>query len=357
MPRNEDKQLLNDVLDLFSRRRSCHLGQYLYSDPDPANPADSVRGASHWAQMVAHEDAYYVPREEAALIQSHGHQIRPFLPDPVDVLDFGIGSDVAILSKSIPLLKSLDVRRYIPVDLCRTYLDDARRLVGEHLKTVPIDECQADYFDFKRPFEALSNPLIFMGGGNLYNLPLDPGAGSLKEKFTNVFSRALEHWRKMIGKGHLLITADENCDKASLLAAYDVASNQALVMSFFHRIRRDTSLQGLDTDGFRYLPIWNQDQACVVHTVMVTRPQILRHGEVALEINEDDHFAIDASFKLSEDESSALFHQTGNRLVTVVRGQGLRLALYLVEMRERSSQSEEGTVRQMGRYPSPLQTT
>lgn len=89
-----------DVIDLFSHKKGGNVQKWLYGDiPRP----DGTTGYSLWHEFVTTYKNYYIIRREIELIPD----LIARIDDDFDtIVEFGIGDDMAIDNKTVPIIKS-----------------------------------------------------------------------------------------------------------------------------------------------------------------------------------------------------------------------------------------------------------
>lgn len=154
---------------------------------------------------------YYPPATEASILERHAPAIAAALPEGCEWVDLGCGDGL----KAWRWIETLDVRRYLGVDIARDWL---RQTLQRGARRFPAVEFAGVATDFTRGLdlrEALDDRLprvFFYPGSSIGNFDRDEAVRLLSE------IRA--HLRP---QDRLLLGADAPKDLPVLLAAYDDA--------------------------------------------------------------------------------------------------------------------------------------
>lgn len=165
--------IAQDYIDLFSGNKSGHLAKYTYTCKPEL-----------WDELLKKED-YYLFHTECNILNSK--LAKNFNYTGIyQVIEVGPGSGISVTSKTIPLLRLIDLTsknklsRYVALDLMPEYTEQACKIVKENFNSL---ETEAFNYDFLAPtnniqlarYENLKNFLCFFGStfSNLNNVEVE----------------------------------------------------------------------------------------------------------------------------------------------------------------------------------------
>jgi uncharacterized SAM-dependent methyltransferase len=120
---NMDKSnvVLQDFKDLFLRKKSGHLTEYVYLFDD-----------TYYEKLLEY-DEYYNGSVEKNILQSQSGKIKKLLPKIHQVIELGTGYETSVESKTINLLKALNsFEIYTAVDSHEEFAKLASRQVSKY---------------------------------------------------------------------------------------------------------------------------------------------------------------------------------------------------------------------------------
>ena len=115
---------------------------------------------------------YYVARTETALLGQVAKDIAAFVPQDATLIEFGSGSS----TKTRLLLEAApQIRRYVPIDICRVVVERAARTLREHYPHLSVSPLVDDFTQpLRLPAAAARSPLIgFFPGSTIGNFEPD----------------------------------------------------------------------------------------------------------------------------------------------------------------------------------------
>lgn len=132
----EKSPFIFDVKCFFLGQKKENLGPYLYSTPSPEIENDLVYGEKYYQKLIYEVPDYYLYKDEVDVIKKYADSIANHIPLEATVIEFGPGTEKAFITKTLPLLKSIEkLKNYVAVDLCQTYLDQTKDLVEQEFNT------------------------------------------------------------------------------------------------------------------------------------------------------------------------------------------------------------------------------
>lgn len=292
---------LADTKALFLEGRKEHMGPYLYSTPDPNIEGDMAKGEVCYFELVYNNPDYYLYREEGELIQSVASKMASYIPSESSVIEFGPGTDIAFKNKTLPFLKEIDnLKTYIPVDLCQTYLDDSEKIVREAFSgKVEVEKINTNFIknvDLVANFDRAS---VLFKGSTIANL-----TASECLEFLQRLNQSLET------EGVLVIGTDSNQNKETLQKAYSEKMAK-LTETIPHFINRELPIEGFDPYAFEYKFYWDKDNYCVQHNVLATKEQDFILDEIPVHIDRGTKFHLLSSYKYPVEYFQDIARQAG----------------------------------------------
>ena len=232
------------------------------TDVDPAFPADVLAGlaeptpaiparwfydrrGSELFDDITRLPSYYPTRTETALLEAVMPEIDSLSADNCAVVELGSGSS----TKTPLLLRGIQPKAYVPVDISGDYLRESAARVDEEFPEVLVYPVEADFTKpFDLPAEVADLPKLgFFPGSTIGNFVPRSGTDLLR------------HFRDILGTGaRLLIGMDRVKGIERLLAAYDDPEGvtAAFNLNLLHRINRELG-GDIPVDAFRHQARWN----------------------------------------------------------------------------------------------------
>ncbi|NES78467.1 MULTISPECIES: L-histidine N(alpha)-methyltransferase [unclassified Okeania] len=152
---------LCDVKSLFLQQQEENLAPYLYSTPNIED--DSANGEGFYQELISQNLNYYLYKEEIELINNKASQIAAYVPPGSNVIEFGLGTDIAFKNKSLPFLKEIkQLKSYVPIDLCQTYLDQSEEILSRELPEISVEKINTDFIKKIDLIKNFTKPVVFL---------------------------------------------------------------------------------------------------------------------------------------------------------------------------------------------------
>ncbi|WPX96732.1 L-histidine N(alpha)-methyltransferase [Candidatus Bandiella euplotis] len=267
--------VLQNFKNLFSRRKSGHLTEYVYEYDD-----------SYYEQLLNYDD-YYNACMEDRILSSNSKRIRNVFPEIHQVIDIGVGTESSVESKTckfLGLLKEFQI--YSAIDLHEEFA----KLVGRQvLKLFPKIESryyQANFLSKLSDINELlergerNNVITFFGStlGNLSNPDID----LLMANFQSLTSEG----------DYLVMGIDCNQDPSTLNAAYNNYWLKQLTLNTMRYLKEIACLDDFDPEAFDFVYNWNTNNRTVELGLKAqSEQQISIEGEI-FTIRVGDYFHI-----------------------------------------------------------------
>jgi len=277
---------------------------------------------------------YPITRAEMCLLARHGREIFDYLPDLTRIVELGSGNGeklttlvgsgwTAHAGRALQVDSPLEIHL---IDVSATALETSARTIGT-LDSVRIVTHRATYEAGLDEIRTEPRPdgttLAVFLGSNIGNFD-PPGA--------DAFLRAI---RSALARGDaLLVGADLVKPESQLLLAYD---DPLGVTAAFNRnllVRLNAELDGnFDLSAFAHRALWNAEASRVEMHLVALRPQHVRVGAAALELDIDAGESIwtESSYKYRPAGVVAMLEPAGFRLLKQWTDARLGFALTLVQ--------------------------
>ena len=109
---------------------------------------------------------YYQTRTERSILEHVASKLRDDLGEDLELVEFGAGSS----EKTETLLRELDVRTYVPIDVSKYYLDSSAARLAKMFPELTVTPVLADYTHRVRLAEVSAKTRVgFFPGGTLGN--------------------------------------------------------------------------------------------------------------------------------------------------------------------------------------------
>ena len=279
------------------------------------------RLGSRLFEAICELPEYYLTRAETAILQAHGQEIVASFPGSTDLIELGSGSAVktrllieAFFQSGIQAQNtgrgSVSPRtlRYIPLDICRTVLEEAAR---DLLPIFPELEIMAIAGEYQEGLEHLQTvagrrKLILWLGSNIGNLERAEAA-----QFLGRVRGTLAPSDRM------LVGIDLRKDGAVLEAAYDDACGVTAAFNRNLLARINQELDGhFDLHAFRHRAVYNEQAGRVEMYLISACAQKVRIDQLRLEVDfaEGEAIHTENSYKYSQAEIETLAADSGLHL-------------------------------------------
>src|SRR5262249_36914895 len=178
---------------------------------------------------------YYLTRAEASILRAHAAEIAARFPDETSLVELGSGNAEKTRLLLDAFLASRPRQRYVPMDICRTVLEESSL---ELLRAYPKLEIMAIAAEYQEGFrllraEADRPKLILWLGSNIGNFER-PAAAAFLAQIRGTMSPA----------DRLLVGIDLRKDRRVLEPAYDDALGVTAVFNRNLLVRINRELGG-----------------------------------------------------------------------------------------------------------------
>ncbi len=316
-----DPLFLADVKALFLGKKEDNLSPYIYSTPNADIDEDLANGEVYYYELVSQNPDYYLYKEDIELINNAAAKIAAYVPPESSVIEFGPGTDIAFKNKSLPFLKEIkQLKSYIPIDLCETYLIQSKAILADELPEVAVETIKTDFIKNLALVSNYKKPVVFFKGSTITNLSSN---GCLD--FLSRIAQALKP------NGRLIVGVDANQSESSLRKAYDNDIMAHLVLSTLHCINRDLPVSGFDPLGFKYEFNWVPENHCVAHTVRVTKEQNFVLDGISINIENGKKFHLLSSYKYPIDYFQNIALKAGLKSLDYFVHKNQRMVIHVFE--------------------------
>ena len=241
---------------------------------------------------------YYPTRTELGILDSIGEELGERVGEGVRLVEFGCGS----ARKVTAVLRTMDVRSYVPVDISRAALlgliDDVSRRFREL-------EVQAVCADFTQPLE-------IPGANGVNNVGFYPGStiGNLTPSEAVGFLRTV---RQLLGPEGLLIVGVDLVKPVEIIErAYNDAAGvtAAFNRNLLHRINRE--LNGdFRTDRFYHAAFFDSEEGRVEMHLVSREDQVVSVEGQRFEFRTGESIHTENAYKYRLSEFEALAQEAG----------------------------------------------
>jgi len=247
---------------------------------------------SHLFERICTLDEYYIPRIEAAIMETYIEEMAELLGPRVLLVEYGSGN----CAKTRFLLDHLhEPVAYVPIDISRErLLSAARELAADYPEMEVLPVC-ADYtsgFDLPVPKRPSERAVVYFPGSTIGNF--DPVPARL----------FLEHVAGVCGPGGgLLIGVDLKKDPRVLHRAYNDSQGvtAAFNLNLLERINRDLNCD-FRPDWFQHYAFYNPGESRVELHLVSLREQTVHLDNVVIPFVEGESIWTESSYKFNVDE-------------------------------------------------------
>jgi dimethylhistidine N-methyltransferase len=247
---------------------------------------------SHLFERICTLDEYYIPRTEAAIMETYIEEMAELLGPRVLLVEYGSGN----CAKTRFLLDHLhEPVAYVPIDISRErLLSAARELAADYPEMEVLPVC-ADYtsgFDLPVPRRPSERAVVYFPGSTIGNF--DPVPAKL----------FLEHVAGVCHPGGgLLIGVDLKKDPRVLHRAYNDSSGvtAAFNLNLLERINRDLNCD-FRLDWFQHYAFYNPGESRVELHLVSLREQTVHLDNVVIPFVEGESIWTESSYKFNVDE-------------------------------------------------------
>jgi len=279
-----------------------------------------ARGAALFEEICALEE-YYLTRSELALLERELPGIARDVGARARVIEPGSGAG----KKTRALLAALERPAvYVPIDVSREQLEsNARALRAEFpgLAVVPVHGDYTGPLAIPRAQAEPARSLIFFPGSTIGNFEPEEA------------TRFLARFGAFAGRGALLLLgADSNADRASLLAAYDDA--RGVTAAFNKNALAHVNLAygaDFDLDGFGHRAVWNSERSRVEMHLVSRRPQTVRVAGQRVAFDGNEPIVTEHCYKYRPAALARILADAGFAVRRTMADADARMHLWLAE--------------------------
>jgi len=251
---------------------------------------------------------YYLTRAETAILLAHAEEIAGFFPGPTDLIELGSGSAVKTRLLIEAFLQRPQALRYVPLDICRTVLEEAARDLLPVFPELEIMAIAAEYHEGLQHLQTVTGrrKLVLWLGSNIGNLERAEAAQFLDRV------RAT-----LTAEDRVLVGIDLRKDAAVLEAAYDDSCGvtAAFNRNLLARINQELGGQ-FDLRSFRHRAVYNEQAGRVEMYLVSACAQKVKIEQLSLEVGfkEGEPIHTENSYKYSQAEIETLAAGSGLHL-------------------------------------------
>ncbi len=275
-----------DYCDLFLRKRSGHMGQYVYMY------------RPHIYEDLIKQDVYYPFKMESDLLIQRSLDMCKNFKNVKHVLEVGPGSETPIMAKTIPFLRALkshvDSFIYTAVDATREYAEQASKLVNHHLEGIQTQALEIDFLtsnafqDIKKDNHPDDKKLMICFGQPIFANNTD---SDIKKLLKNI--------AQFLHEGdYILFGVDTNYDEALLEGAYDTKLGGERLLNAMYYLKCTLQLNDFNPEAFDYVCKWNNNEKKVELSLKAITKQAIKIGDQEIIISEGQEFNLMNSRKL-----------------------------------------------------------
>ncbi len=259
------------------------------------------RLGSRLFEAICELPEYYLTRAETAILQARASEIAALFSGPIDLIELGSGSAVKTRLLIEALFETADCSlRYVPIDICRTVLEETARDFLPFFSDLEILAIAGEYHEGLEHFQKVAGrrKLVLWLGSNIGNLQRDEAAQFLGQV------RAT-----LTPEDRLLIGIDRRKDRAMLEAAYDDSCGVTAAFNRNLLARVNRELGGhFDVSAFRHRAFYNEEAGRVEMYLVSALAQRVKIDHLGLEVSfaEGEAIHTENSYKYSSAEIETL---------------------------------------------------
>lgn len=288
-----DQEFMDDVVDLFFDFRSGQMSKHSYKNHGASGRGVTFSGSHLWRQISTDQKAdYYVTRTDRELFVKALPEISSLVTGQPPLIDLGSGTLENMQDFAAPLVKAMQSKLYVPVDISTDLLQQADGLnaLGPGCQIVPR---HLDFFaPVKRPLVE-GSAFAALTGATIGNIPGGISTETTEERLT----RTLRNLAVLCNCGWLLISVDGNQDATWLQRMYNTPQIAAFVLNALYRIADELPVQDYDPTLFAYDPTWYPEHHLFAHEAVATQDQNFSLGPYEISILKGDRFHLKNSYK------------------------------------------------------------
>jgi dimethylhistidine N-methyltransferase len=248
---------------------------------------------------------YYVTRAETAIFEAHADEIAALFPAATDLIELGSGNARKTRLLLEAFLRRQRSQRYLPLDICRTVLEDSSQDLLQSYPSLEIVAIAAEYHEGLKHLERMADrgKLVLWLGSNIGNLAR-PAAARFLTRVRAILSP----------RDRVLIGFDLRKDSTTLEAAYDdpCGVTAAFNRNVLGRINRELGGH-FDLSAFRHRTVYNDEAGRIEMYLVSAVTQHVSIDQLGLQVSFHAGEAIhtEDSYKYSPAEIAALGASAG----------------------------------------------
>jgi L-histidine N-alpha-methyltransferase len=245
---------------------------------------------------------YYLTRTETSILAEIAATLMEEV-QPDELIELGAGSAEKTRMLLDAMLEHTNGRRYVPIDISMSALEDAVRSLCEDYADLAIDGLVADFDSHLHEVARKGRRLVCFLGSTIGNL--------VRSERIVLFREIAE----MLGRGDgFLLGVDLVKDPTALIAAYD--DQAGLTAAFTRNILTVVNRElGADfpVESFIHRPVWNASESRMEawleapHPISVTIPDL----EMSVDLAAGERIHTEVSCKFTETMVSEEFAEAG----------------------------------------------
>lgn len=249
---------------------------------------------------ITRQPEYYPTRTELSILKAHAaRMLESDQPEEV-LVEFGSGSSI---KTEVLLREGRALRTYVPIDISRTALEEARRRLRARFPGLDVRPLRADFSRALRLAQdlAVAPKLGFFPGSTIGNFAPAEAAGLLRAMRETLSPDA-----------RLLIGVDLEKDPGLLIRAYDDARGvtAAFNLNLLARINRELGAT-FDLGAFRHKAIYNRAESRVEMHLVSLEDQTVKVGAARFCFRAGETIHTENAYKYSLDAFRATARAAG----------------------------------------------
>jgi dimethylhistidine N-methyltransferase len=266
---------------------------------------------SYLYERICTLDEYYIPRNEAAIMDAHIDEMVALMGPNVLLIEYGCGScaKTRILLDNMP-----DLAAYVPIDISREQLLHVADELDQNYPGLEILPVCADYtrdFEIPVPRQPVHRTVVYFPGSSIGNFD-PPSAIDFLQRIAGVCQPG----------GALLIGVDLKKDIDILHRAYNDREGvtAAFNLNLLERINRE--LNGdFQLEWFQHRAFYNQEEGRIEMHLVSLRDQTVHLDNVSIHFIKGESIWTESSYKYNLDDFKKLAATAGFRVAQIWTGE------------------------------------
>jgi len=243
---------------------------------------------------------YYLTRQESGLLERIAPEIAAEIPAGANLVELGSG---ASLKTRLLLDAAAQIRRYTPIDISRSALDEAAAAIARDYPRLEINALLGDFATAEDLPAARHSgrPVGFFPGSTIGNFSPDEAVDLLRRV------------RRWLGKGSLFIVGvDLAKDEATLLSAYNDGHGVTarFNLNILERINRELGGE-FRLENFAHLAVWNEPESRIEMHLRAQRSHSVRAAGLEIDFVAGETIHTENSYKFTEGAFADLAQRAG----------------------------------------------